>query len=232
MTKSMLLVSVGLATVLSLNLGARDGEPLAAAMSRDAVVGRLVAPDTRPLVQYRAVRRLTAATRGGRMAAEMVAITTFDEHGFTYEVLCERGSSLIRRRVLRGALEAEAQGQALGNRDQGALSLANYDFPSVSEAPDHLVRLEMKPRKKHPLLIDGALFFDPQTTDLVRMEGELSKRPSFWTRRARIIRDYARVEGVRVPVSMRSTADVLITGVSTFDMAYEYLEINGEPVSN
>ena len=227
--RTLLPLSVGLAALLSLDLlASHGGAP--ASMSREAVVERLVTPDARPLVQYRALRYLTAATRGGRMAGELVAATTFDEHGLRWEVLAEQGSSLIRRRVLRAALEAEQEGQSASNRDHGALSPANYEFLDVSVADD-LVRLEMKPRRKHPLLIDGALFFDPQTTDLVRLEGEPSKRPSFWTRRARIVRDYGRIHGVRVPVFMRSTADVLLVGASSFSMAYDYVEINGQPIA-
>jgi len=36
--------------------------------------------------------------------------------------------------------------------------------------------------------------------------------------------------GVHVPVSMRSTADVLVVGSSSFAMTYRYTEINGKPV--
>src|SRR5262249_23613734 len=82
---------------------------------------------------------------------------------------------------------------------------------------------------KHQMLIDGSLYVDGDSADLVRVEGELSKRPSFWTRRVRIVREYARIDHVHVPVSMQSTADVLIVGASSFSMTYRYLEINGRP---
>jgi hypothetical protein len=61
----------------------------------------------------------------------------------------------------------------------------------------------------------------------VRVEGELSRRPSFWTRNVRILREYARIDGVHVPVAMSSTASVLLVGASTFSMTYKYTEING-----
>jgi hypothetical protein len=66
--------------------------------------------------------------------------------------------------------------------------------------------------------------------DLVRVEGVLIKRPSFWTRKVEVVRRYARLRGVRVPVAMQSTAHVLIVGTSTFSMTYEYQAINGESV--
>ena len=108
-----------------------------------------------------------------------------------------------------------------------SLTSANYEFPTVSVA-DNLIRLELKPRRKSPFLFDGAVYFDRDTTDMVRVEGSLAKRPSFWTRRTHVTREYARINGVRVPVAMRSTADVFITGASDFSMSYEYLEINGQ----
>jgi hypothetical protein len=48
----------------------------------------------------------------------------------------------------------------------------------------------------------------------------------------RIVREYARVDGVHVPIAMRSTADVLIVGNSTFTMTYQYAEINGRLLRN
>jgi hypothetical protein len=45
------------------------------------------------------------------------------------------------------------------------------------------------------------------------------------------VREYDRVDGVHVPISMKSTADVLIVGTSSFSMTYRYSEINGKSVS-
>jgi hypothetical protein len=76
------------------------------------------------------------------------------------------------------------------------------------------------------LLIAGSILLTEDQADLVRVEGRLVKRPSFWTRRVHVVRQYARVDGVRVPVAMESTADVLLVGRSTFSMRYEYEAIN------
>ena len=46
-----------------------------------------------------------------------------------------------------------------------------------------------------------------------------------------IQRDYGRINGVHVPLSMSSTADVRLVGASTFSMTYSYVEINGSPVA-
>jgi hypothetical protein len=42
----------------------------------------------------------------------------------------------------------------------------------------------------------GSVFLEEELADLVRIEGELSKRPSFWTRKVQIMREYRRIDGV------------------------------------
>ena len=132
--------------------------------------------------------------------------------------------------MLVAALEAEQEAHRAPDRGQSALTPANYEFLDISHEDGRLVKVDIRPRRKHVMLVEGSLFVDADSADLVRIEGELSKRPSFWTRRVRVVREYDRVEGVHVPVGMRSTADVLIVGSSSFAMTYRYVEINGKPV--
>jgi hypothetical protein len=198
--------------------------------ARAAILDRFLAPQQQPLVSYRAFRRLTASTRGGRMQASIEAWTALDPAGgFTYEVVAGEGPAVIRRRVLIAALEAE---RAVRPADavRAALTLDNYDFLDIHDDQDDLIKMDVRPRRRHVMLVDGSLFVAGGSADLIRVEGELSRRPSFWTRKVRIVREYERLEGVRVPVAMRSTADVLIVGPSSFVMTYRYTEINGMKV--
>src|SRR5690349_11764563 len=192
---------------------------------RPAILQKFLNADTASLSGYKAVRRLTASTRGGRMQASIEARTSLDpSRGFQYEILSEEGSPLIRRKVLIAALEAEQQAFRSAEATGARLTPDNYDFIGVSLASERLYKIDVRARRKHQMLIDGALFVDGDSADLVRVEGELSKRPSFWTRRVRIVREYARIDGMHVPVAMRSTADVLIVGASSFAMTYRYTE--------
>jgi hypothetical protein len=203
----------------------------APAGSRPPLVDRFLTADESSIVSYKAIRRLTASTRGGRMSATIEASTTLDpKDGFQYQILSEEGSPLIRRKVLIAALEAERQAVLSADARGSRLTPENYDFLGVSVASERLYRIEVRARRKHQMLIDGSLYVDGDSADLVRVEGELSKRPSFWTRRVRIVREYARIDGMHVPVAMRSTADVLIVGASSFAMTYRYTEINGHAV--
>lgn len=225
---------LGLACLLAaaaIQPGAASSGPVETPIARGAFIDRFLAPDHDPLVSYRAFRRLTASTRGGKMTASMEAWTTLDPvHGFTYEITAREGSGLIQGRVLVAALDAERDAVKATDRDQSALTPANYEFLGINPEDERLIKMDVRPRRKSVMLVNGALFIEADSADLVRIDGELSKRPSFWTRRVRVIREYERLEGVHVPVSMSSTADVLIVGASTFSMTYRYTEINGKTV--
>jgi hypothetical protein len=183
-----------------------------------------------PLVSYRAVRRLEAATRNGRMRATMTAITTLHpETGFWFDVVEESGSGVIRGKVLRAALEAERRARNSGEAERGALTPLNYSFGPAQIVEEGLVRVDIRPLREDTLLIDGSILLTEDQADLVRLEGRLVKRPSFWTKSVRVVRQYARLGGVRVPVSLESTADVRLVGQSTFSMRYEYEAINATP---
>jgi hypothetical protein len=211
--------------------GAATSGPEETPIARGEFIHRFLAPDHEPLVSYRAFRRLTASTRGGKMSASLEAWTTLDPvRGFTYEITAREGSGLIQGKVLVAALDAERDAVKATDRDESALTPANYEFLDINPEDERLIKMDVRPRRKSVMLVSGALFIEADSSDLVRIEGELSKRPSFWTRRVRVVREYERLEGVHVPVSMSSTADVLIVGASTFSMTYQYTEINGKPI--
>jgi hypothetical protein len=192
---------------------------------------RFLANHDRPLVSYLAFRDLEATTRGGRMRARLRACTWLEAAGtFRYTVVAEEGSSIIRNKVLKAALDAERKLRADGDLPKGALTRANYDFMPANREGE-LLRIGLEPKRPDTLLVAGSMLLNADDGDLVRVEGRLSKRPSFWTRHVDVRRLYARMDGVRVPVRMESTASVLFVGASTFSMRYEYVTINGTAVA-
>lgn len=193
-------------------------------------ISRFLQSDRPALISYHGRRHLEASTRGGRMSASLDAWTTLAPDGsFTFAIIDESGSDLIRERVLRAALFEEKRARQAKELDAAALTPANYDLrPAVST--DNLLRIELTPKRRSQMLIVGAVFVTPDDADLVRVEGSLVRRPSFWTKRVDIARRYARIAGVRVPVEMRSLAEVRLVGASTFTMTYEYATINGRVV--
>ena len=201
-------------------------------LRREALVERFLARVDEPLTQYRAVRRLTARNERFHKEGQLEAVTTLDPRtGFQYEVLTASGSSYVRNRVLEPILRGEAKAFADGGAARASLTLANYDFVPMDADEEPYARVLIHPRRKDTLLVDGSIFVTAYDADLVRIEGRLSKNPSFWTSRVEIAREYARIGGVRVPVRVQSQAWVKIAGRSNFVMTYEYKEINGRRIA-
>jgi hypothetical protein len=213
-------------TVAESNRGADN----IARLGSDELVGRFLASATPRLTSYKARRTLTAATRGGKMTASLEARTWVDADGhFDYEITSAEGSDFLRRKVLVAALDEERR--ARDENDTGAeVTPANYELEVDEDRAGDFLRIHLRPKRKSPHLIEGTAFVTHDRLDMVRMEGQLSKRPSFWTRSVDITRRYARMCGVRVPIEMQSRADVRLVGDSTFSMTYDYESINGQPV--
>ena len=196
--------------------------------ARTDAARRFLARSEPPVTQAIALRHLVASTRGGAMSGWVDACTELENGELRYWIIGEGGSGAVRKRALVAALDGEVKAHK-ENVSRAALDPSNYDF--APEAPeDGLLRVGLTPKRKEPMLIEGAMFLSPEDADLVRLEGRLVKPPSFWTRQVNIVRRYARTAGVRVPMSVESTAKVRVLGTSTFAMTYRYLSINGQAV--
>jgi hypothetical protein len=178
---------------------------------------------------FRALRHLEARNSHLSDAAWMKVWTTADASGFNYEIVGQGGSDYVRDRVFLPALEAERTMWGAGPR--GALTHDNYTFEDLGAEPGGLAWIGVKPRRKDVLLVTGSIFLRPDDGDLVRVEGALSRTPSFWTRRVEIVRRYNRIAGVRLPVAFESVASIRMAGKATFTMSYQYHSVNGLEVS-
>jgi hypothetical protein len=203
------------------------------AQPQATVLQRFLARAEEPPVEYRALRRLEAQNPKFKQSAWMLAWTEYDRvNGFRYQIVDEGGSGYIRNKVLRAALEGEQKIWTDREPQKASFTHDNYMFEDGAAAPDGLASVGVKPKRKDVLLVEGAIFVQPGDGELSRIEGKLSKTPSFWTRRVDVVRRYERKAGVRVPISIESVAQVLIAGRSTFKMTYEYQTINGQPVGD
>jgi hypothetical protein len=180
------------------------------------------------LHQYRALRRMHAASEGSSHEGWMDAWTELDASGFRYEIVAERGSNTVRNRVLRTLLKREQELIANGDYGRGELTAENYEFGEEVSGPDGRY-IPIKPKRKDSMLVNGRMVLSPEG-ELLRVEGLLAKNPSFWTSQVQVIRRYARVDGVRVPIAVESIAKVKFAGRSRLNVEYEYESVNGQPV--
>jgi hypothetical protein len=219
------LLGCTLAVWLLALAAAQGGGPPAAAPS--PLVQRFLSiPDPAPS-SYRALRHLDAENSHFHTSAWMDVWTEADESlGFRYHIASEGGSEFIRSRVFRETLEMERRMWANGRADRATITPDNYvleDGPPGDDGPSIVLR----PRRKDVLLVDGFIVLNKDDGELVRVEGLLSKTPSFWTRRVHVTRYFQRFAGVRMPVVVETVANVLVAGRSTLRMSYDYEHVNG-----
>jgi hypothetical protein len=225
LSRSLLYVALGTLGTLKTTSGLFAQMPAGA--ERPASLERFLALDDPDPWQYRATRHLEARNEGLGKNAVMDVVTEGDANGFRYQIVSEEGSEYIRNRVFRQTLDTEKSMWASGAPTKAALTPENYTFQEAGTQADGSPTLVMRPLRKDVLLVDGKIFLSADDGDLIRLEGKLSKSPSFWTRQVQIKRWYKRFAGVRMPVALESTANVRIAGQSTFRMTYQYESVNG-----
>ncbi|HEX7796280.1 MAG TPA: hypothetical protein VF456_18085, partial [Vicinamibacterales bacterium] len=102
-----LFVAAITASIVTATLVAAPATPSSSQATSDTV-SRFLESGPPPLKAYRARRHLEASSRGGKMKAQLDAQTTLLPNGaFSFEVLSESGSNLLRQRVLHAALIEE-----------------------------------------------------------------------------------------------------------------------------
>jgi hypothetical protein len=209
----------------------RPTEAVTTPEAHAAITGALEAFLARPAIphEYRASRRLEASGVGQRGWLE--AQTSFSPaSGFLYEVIEEGGSGFIRSRVLHSLLDEERRLIAQKATPQVALSRANYRFAPEALGADGLAVVSITPLRKERALIDGRIFLTPADGVLMRVEGRLARTPSFWVSRVNVVRTYERINGVVMPVSLQTTAQLRLFGSSSLRMTYHYSQLDDRPV--
>jgi hypothetical protein len=179
---------------------------------------------------YRAFRRLEAGN--SKRHAWLEAWTEFRPgRGFSYEIVGEGGSEYVRNKVLRGALESEAELLAKGKPLRAAFSAKNYSFADDGVTDAGLRRILLLPARKSDGIVKGSLLLDPEG-HMVRMEGRLVKSVSFWLRDIDVTWQYQCFGDAVVPVEMTSDGRVRMFGPHSFKMTYDYESVDGHTVGD
>jgi hypothetical protein len=182
-----------------------------------------------PLTQYRAFRRMHARNEKFNQEAWLEAWTELNGNTFRYEITSERGSDYIRTKVLKALLTREQEIVAKGEAGRAEICLENYEFEETTHSGEEKY-VTLKAKRKDMLLVNGRMVLNSEGTELLRVEGTLSKNPSFWTSLVTVVRQFARLDGVRVPVSTETVAKLKFAGQARLDVRYEYESVNGRPV--
>ena len=173
-----------------LHTGRRHCRPPGLGSSGDSSSApRVVNPSEEVLTSYRAFRRMHAKSEKFNQEGWLDAWTEMDANGFRYTIVSERGSDYVRNKVLKAVLQREQEIVA-GGADKAALTEENYTF-SEGESEPGLRYVLLKPKRKDVMLVEGRMVLNADSGDLLRVEGKLSKNPSFWTSLVNVIRHFA-----------------------------------------
>jgi hypothetical protein len=134
-----------------------------------------------------------------------------------YKITESQGSSrgeTVVRHILEGEQKAAETGHA-----PGAVSSENYDFKLESEqrldGHDCFV-LGIKPKRMDEKnMIVGQAWVDKDTYLVRRVQGQLSKMPSWWIKSAEVTLDFGDVSGMWLQTRTVAKADVRIVGPHT-----------------
>lgn len=187
--------------------------------------------DDAPLEQYRAYRRMYANNEKFDREAWLEAWTEYDGRSFRYQIVSARGSEYVLNKVLKRLLEREQELIAGGQAHRAELSTDNYEFVAPAAQGDTARYVLLKPKRKDVLLVDGRMVLNQAGTEVLRIEGRLAKNPSFWTSLVHVIREFASINGTRVPITTESIAKIKLAGISRMTVEYEYESVNGQPVN-
>jgi len=221
-----LLLCVALCTIL-----AASGWPPARAAQPAPTIPALLDVPAR---SYRAFRRMHATNEKFNQEGWVECWTELDPQGFRYEIVSERGSDYIREKILKTLLRREQELIAAGSAGRAEINDLNYELAEGATAEmigNGERAVPLKARRKDILLVNGRMVLNEDGTELLRVEGRLSKNPSFWTNVVDIVREFARLDGVRVPISTDTIAKLKLAGTARMDVRYNYESINGRPVS-
>jgi hypothetical protein len=183
-----------------------------------------------PLHQYRALRRMHTTGESGKYEAWLDAWTELKDGRFSYQIVSEKGSEMVRGRVLRPLLAREQKIVNNGEDNKSEYTPANYEFREAGRDGDGARVVQIKPRRQEVMLVEGHAVLS-EMGDLLRVEGKLAKNPSFWTTLVNIVRRYARIGGVRVPVATETFAKLKFVGTAQMEILYDYQSVNGHPVA-
>jgi len=173
---------------------------------------------------YRAVRTFQAENKRFHKKAVMVVETTVQSgRSSASRLISFEGSELIRSRVFEKILEAEADAGKQGREVN--LTTANYRFRfegvETWKGRDNYI-FSVTPLKKNKYAIIGRIWLDCDDFQIARIQGSPSQRPSFWTLKVRIEKEYQKQGGRWLPFRIFSESSVLFAGKSTLAIDYTY----------
>jgi hypothetical protein len=210
----------------------KDGPTSGKSVTLEYLLSQLDAGNKRRnalLAGYSVVREYRASNPFTHTQAQMLVKMIFrNPSSKEFTVVSEAGSKIIRSRVFHPALAAEQEAVRSDLKLQSTIGPDNYDFSLLGEEEVRNRRcyvLGAHPKRKDKFLLRGRVWIDAADYAVARVQGELVKLPSFWTRRVEYLRDYQKVGEFWLPLRDESVSQILIFGRSTLTITHSEYKI-------
>lgn len=148
--------------------------------------------------------------------------------GKDYTVTSRSGSSFLQRNLIDRVLTEEKNISNGELRKSVLITSANYTMQFVREeqrAGRDCFILKLTPKRKSPYLINGQVWIDTHTYDIVHIEGRPSAMPSIWVGYPMIRRDYQQLDGFSLAREARSESKNFFFGTTVLKIDYENYQI-------
>lgn len=172
-------------------------------------------------VPYNVTRQYELGDASQRPASEVVANVSFTPPGQVEYVIQRSSGSSRAEKIVRGILEHEAKLAAQAVRDgrvPTAVNEQNYKFAYLGQQVvdgQPCFVLQLTPKHKEEFLVVGNAYVDSQRYQIRRIEGDLSKSPSWWLKSVHVTMSFGEVGGMWLQNSTRAVADVRMLGEHT-----------------
>jgi hypothetical protein len=133
----------------------------------------------------------------------------------TYKIIQARGNSRGEK-IVRELLDRETESAKKGLGSE--ITRANYDFVFLRQenfgvVPEYVLRIV--PKRKDKYLLRGQIWVDATTFRIRRIEGVPAKSPSLRIKGIHITLQYAKLNGMWIPISFDAIATVRLLGEYT-----------------
>jgi hypothetical protein len=167
-----------------------------------------------------------SATIVGRMDVE----ANYDAgQGMSFRIVSQSGSKFLCDKVLKRAVDSEVE----ASRDRGSTELtpANYKFQMMDNEmidgrPAYILKVE--PLSDGKFLYRGKIWVDAVDFEVVKMEAEPARNPSFFISRTLIHYTGAPAHGFWLPRKIRSETKVRIGGTAVLTIDYGTYEFESK----
>jgi hypothetical protein len=168
-------------------------------------------------------------------AAEMTVKTLYQKGvGKSYTILSQSGSSILQKLVLAPLLDNEKTINQPGNVEKSWFTSSNYEMNLKAGVTQKMnghdcLGIDITPRHKAPNMLNGTLWVDANDGSIVEIDGVASRSPSMFSGPAKMLRQYANMNGFAMATHARAESDSMVFGRTILTIDYSDYQVQLRP---